>query len=233
VPREGARRPARLAKTVLAVLLLAGGGLAVTAGVAAQSSAPPAPSSAGASADPAAAAAPPTAVPGAGDGPGSATADPGYSPPVSLTIPSVGVRSALVRMGLDRRGVMETPVPVDRAGWFTPSASPGVPGATVIVGHVTWDRRPSVFFELGRLSPGDRIRVRRADGMVVVFSVSRVASFPKRAFPTAAVYDRPEGPELRLITCGGEYDEDANRYRDNTIVWASATAMRSTPEARP
>jgi len=150
-----------------------------------------------------------------------------YSPPVRLRVPTIGVSSSLVTLGLDDDGVMETPEPVDRAGWFEPSPPPGIPGATVIAGHVTWDREPSVFFRLGDLSPGDRIAVTRKDGARVTYTVTRIGSFPKDGFPTRAVYDQPSRSELRLITCGGEYDEAASRYLDNVIVWAKISGVRT------
>ena len=150
-----------------------------------------------------------------------------YSAPERISIPSLDVRSDLVDLGLDDNGAMETPVPVTQAGWFRPSPPPGVPGATVIAGHVTWDQEPSVFFELGSLEPGDEVEVERQDGVVTVFEVYRIGSFPKDSFPTSAVYDQPQQSELRLITCGGEYDYDANRYLDNVIVWARIAAIRT------
>lgn len=145
-----------------------------------------------------------------------------YSAPVHISIPEIGVSSSLLELGLDSEGVMETPQPphVDRAGWFRPSPPPGVPGATVIAGHVTWNEKPVVFFELSELRPGDTVKVRRADGISTVFEVTRTGSFPKDGFPTDAVYNQPDRSELRLITCGGEYDEANNRYLSNVIVWA-------------
>lgn len=143
-----------------------------------------------------------------------------YSPATRVRIPRIAVDSSLVDIGLDERGVMETPEPVDRAGWFTPSPPPGVPGATVLAGHVTWDQQPSVFYDLGRLGKGDRITVDRRDGQTATYRVYRTGSFPKQGFPTKQVYTQPPTSELRLITCGGTYDDASNRYLDNVIVWA-------------
>ena len=42
----------------------------------------------------------------------------------------------------------------------------------------------------------------------------------KDAFPTQAVYGPTPGPELRLITCGGEFDHSARRYLSNVVVSA-------------
>jgi len=144
----------------------------------------------------------------------------GWSEPVTVAIPRIDVRSSLEDLGLDSAGVMTTPQDHERAGWFTPAPPPGLIGVAVIAGHVTWDGEQSVFFDLDALRPGDRVEVERADGVTAIFKVTRLGRFPKEQFPTEAVY-RPVGnASLRLITCGGGYDEVANRYLDNVIVWA-------------
>jgi LPXTG-site transpeptidase (sortase) family protein len=144
-----------------------------------------------------------------------------FSRPTQLSIPSLHVTSDLEDLGLDDRGVMETPTDPSRAGWFTPSPAPGVPGASVIAGHVTWGQEPAVFFRLGELRRGDRIEVERADGSTAAFEVRRVGTFLKRSFPTDAVYGQVGHPSLRLITCSGTYDDETNSYPENLIVWAT------------
>jgi len=54
--------------------------------------------------------------------------------------------------------------------------------------------------------------------------VDRIAHYPKAAFPTADVYGDVPGPELRLITCGGAFDEGTGHYADNVVVYAVAGA---------
>jgi sortase (surface protein transpeptidase) len=99
--------------------------------------------------------------------------------------------------------------------------APGRQGPTVIIGHVdSAAAGPSVFYALGRLHPGDRADVVRADGVTVSYAVTAVAAYPKDAFPTEQVYGPTPGPELRLITCGGSFDRSAGSYRDNTVVFA-------------
>jgi len=228
-PRRDGRR-ARLAATLAAVALGVVGVTAVGVGLSQQDPAPPAPTAASApsvtSSTPAPSEGPASDGP-ASEGPADQPAKDDvelldYSEPVRIDIPSIGVGSRLVDLGLDEQGVMETPVPVDLAGWFTPSPPPGVGGATVIAGHVTWDQEPTVFFRLGELTTGDRVSVTRDDGARVTYEVTRIGSFPKDSFPTDEVYGQPDGSELRLITCGGEFDEAAGRYLDNVIVWARA-----------
>jgi hypothetical protein len=55
---------------------------------------------------------------------------------------------------------------------------------------------------------------------VAVFAVDGVQRVAKAAFPTEAVYGRASYPELRLITCGGPFDEASGHYLDNIIVYA-------------
>lgn len=44
----------------------------------------------------------------------------------------------------------------------------------------------------------------------------------KNAFPTAQVDGPTGGPDLGLITCGGEFDADVRSYEDNVVVCARA-----------
>jgi hypothetical protein len=59
-----------------------------------------------------------------------------------------------------------------------------------------------------------------ADGRTLVFRVQRVQRYPKDEFPTEAVYFPTLNRELRLITCGGEFDRSVRSYRDNVVVFA-------------
>lgn len=99
--------------------------------------------------------------------------------------------------------------------------TPGEAGPAVIEGHVTSQGSvPSVFFELGALEIGDLVEVGREDGTSVTFEVYGAQSFPKNAFPKTTVYGNTDGPELRLITCGGTYDPDRRAHLDNIVVFA-------------
>lgn len=222
---ENGRRRARVIATVVAVLLACSGAAAVAVGIVSQDPAPPSPPS-GQSATPPSDSSPASPKPKRSQPPDepakNAVEELGYSAPVHISIPKIDASSSLLELGLDSDGVMETPQPpnVDKAGWFRPSPPPGIPGATVIAGHVTWNEEPEVFFGLGDLRKGDKVEVERKDGITTVFRVYRIGSFPKDGFPTDAVYDRPDRSELRLITCGGEYDAANNRYLSNVIVWA-------------
>lgn len=148
------------------------------------------------------------------------------SNPVSVSIPSLGVRSRLLQLGLDRDGAMEVPGDPSLAGWFTRGAAPGALGPAVIAGHVTWNGTPGVFYRLGRMRLGDRVEVARKDGRTAIFTVTRVARFSKSEFPRRAVYGPIDHAGLRLITCGGTYDAVRHTYLDNVVVFARLDAVR-------
>jgi len=140
--------------------------------------------------------------------------------PVSVQVPSIGVRSDLLRLDVDDTGVLVPPDPYDVAGWFTGGPVPGEVGPAIIAGHVDSRAGPGVFFRLEEIRPGDAILVTRSDGSVASFSVRRVESYPKTDFPTERVYGPTPGHELRLITCGGEFDRSRRSYLDNIVVYA-------------
>lgn len=148
------------------------------------------------------------------------------SEPLVVSIPRIGVRSKLLRLGLNpKNGELQTPSDVSAAGWFSGGPSPGALGPAVIAGHVTWNGVHEVFYRLGSLRPGDQVSVTRKDGRTAVFTVSRVATFPQSQFPTDAVYGPIDHAGLRLITCGGTYDAGAHKYLSNVVVFASLAAV--------
>jgi hypothetical protein len=80
---------------------------------------------------------------------------------------------------------------------------------------------PAVFYQLRTLRPGDIVRVGLADGRTLTFRVQRLQRYPKDEFPTEAVYFPTLNRELRLITCGGDFDYARHSYVDNIVVYAT------------
>jgi hypothetical protein len=151
-------------------------------------------------------------------------AGPGVAVPTRLQVPSAGIDAPLTGIGLDGDGLLTPPGDLATAGWFRQGPVPGRRGPAVIAGHVDGEHRPAVFFHLRDVVVGDTVLVTRADRSTVRFTVSRVARYAKAAFPTAEVYGPTPGAELRLITCGGEFDRSTGSYRDNLVVFARGPA---------
>lgn len=152
------------------------------------------------------------------------------SEPEHVSIPRIGADSSLVAVGLVN-GAIDIPPATQplQAAWWDGSPRPGAVGPAVILGHVDGQiggRRgqPGVFNRLAILRPGDAVSVRRRDGSTVHFTVYKVEKTPKAAFPADRVYGNTDGPELRLITCGGVFDRTARSYEDNIVAYAREAA---------
>jgi sortase (surface protein transpeptidase) len=142
------------------------------------------------------------------------------SVPASLEIPALGLTTGpLVELDATPAGTMEVPAGARTAGWYATNPTPGEPGAAVIAGHVRYGNVRAVFYRLSTLRPGDPVTVRRADGAVLTFTVYRTDIYPNGSVPAAMLSGTTGEPELRLLTCGGQYDLDAS---DVSTVLVSA-----------
>lgn len=164
--------------------------------------------------------------------PGPTAAAPAAAAPTGLRIPALEVTSDLTRTGMLTDGSPEVP-PVDdpgQASWATWSPEPGTVGPAVLYGHVNGTVNgvrgvPGVFARIDQMQPGQEILVAREDGTTAVFAVTRVKTWAKADFDRDGaarreVYGDTSGPELRLITCGGDFDPAAHSYLDQVVVFA-------------
>jgi Sortase domain len=164
--------------------------------------------------------------PTAGSEPAAPTPEPDRRRRVAATglqIPAVSLDVGLQQVGLQADGVLGPPSSPSEAGWYTGSAAPGDVGLTVIVGHVDSKRGPGVFFRLDDLQAGDQATIERSDGRLVAYRVTTVEYYPKERFPTDQVYRPTSTSQLRLITCGGEFDYRSGSYEYNVVVYATAS----------
>lgn len=151
------------------------------------------------------------------------------SVPDRIAIPAIEVDATLMSLGVDQNGEVEVP-PLEearKAGWYERGVTPGEIGNAVIIGHVdSYKIGPAVFFNLGKLKPGDTVEVTRKDDTVATFVVDGVKSFARDKFPADLVYGPTNQAGLRIVTCGGEFDRKQRSYLDNVIVFAT---LASTP----
>jgi sortase (surface protein transpeptidase) len=145
------------------------------------------------------------------------------SRPTKVTIPALDIEAPILDVGLADDGSVAVP-PLDRhneAGWFDQGPTPGQFGPALIVGHADTRTGPSVFHGLGKLKPGQEIKIKREDGDTAVFKVNSVEHFGKKKLPIQRVYGDYSRPSLRLVTCGGTWLGGRQGYSDNIIVFAS------------
>ncbi|MEV6302143.1 class F sortase [Actinoplanes sp. NPDC051861] len=142
------------------------------------------------------------------------------SPPVRLAIPALKIDVPMTGLGLQPDGTMEVPDDAKTVGWYTKAPTPGSLGPAVLAGHVDYSGKKGTFADLADLRRGDEIRVTREDGRTAVFTVGEVSQYAKDRFPTDAVYGPIDHAGLRLITCGGDFDDRSGHYVDNIVVFA-------------
>ncbi|UUU30306.1 class F sortase [Streptomyces sp. CA-210063] len=147
------------------------------------------------------------------------------SRPIRLLIPKIRVSAPFVPLAIDRSGQLEAPPAddVNLVGWHAEGAAPGEPGTSIIAGHVDTATSPAVFAGLSELKEGDVFHVVRADRSRATFVVDGAETFEKDNFPDRRVYADAPRPEVRLITCAGDYDRTAKDYTENLVVFAHLT----------
>jgi len=153
----------------------------------------------------------------------AAASDPGnVAPPARIRLPSLGVDTAVVAVGVDARGEMAVPEDVKETGWYRFGPAPGsATGSSVVSGHVD-DKLQGrgAFYRLVDLAVGDPVVVTTAAGADLAFRVSAVRRIPKSTLPVDELFARDGPPHLTLVTCGGAFDRALGSYRDNVVVTA-------------
>ncbi|RDG33038.1 class F sortase [Streptomyces corynorhini] len=161
-------------------------------------------------------------APGPDKGTESSQETKGTLPPAKVDIPSVGITSSLMVLGLNADGTVEVP-PAEKgmtAGWYAGGPVPGEAGPAVIIGHNDTRFGKAVFHDLKKIAKGAAITVTNTAGADAHFTVTGTESVGKNAFPTEKVYGATKDHALRLITCDGGFDAQGHPV-NNLIVYAT------------
>jgi sortase (surface protein transpeptidase) len=152
------------------------------------------------------------------------------SVPVSVYIPHIKVRAEIISLGLTSSGAVGVPslnTPF-LTSWYNRGPTPGSAGAAVIFGHVDSAAvGPAVFYRIGDLLPGDLVYVTLKDGHTALFRVYSAALYSKAEFPDNTIYGYTSWPSLRLVTCGGQFDNATGHYLSNTVVFAQYVGQQA------
>lgn len=145
--------------------------------------------------------------------------------PSLLTIDSMQLQeSEVVPLTLADDGALEVPEDPWQVGYWRSDRQGGPLRPTIFVGHLDSTSGPAIFYRLSVLVSGDLIKVEDAQGRTWTYEVVETEQTMRDAFPTRRVYGPTKRPELRLLTCSGDYVESS--YLQNLIVYAVA---RRTP----
>lgn len=150
--------------------------------------------------------------------------------PVAISIPAIDAHSSLIALGLNDDDTLAVPSLDEpmQAAWYAgrdPAFAgdewdPGENGPAIISGHVDGRGKAGIFARLRELEEGDVVTVERDRADPVMFEVTGIERVSKDAFPWDRVMAPTAGPELRLITCGGDFNAATGHYEDNWIAWA-------------
>jgi len=154
------------------------------------------------------------------------TPPPAPAAPVQIALPTLGVDTSVIPVGIDDDGLMEVPTDVSTVGWYRFGPAPGAPaGSAVLTGHVDdVNQGVGVFGRVGDLGPGDAVTVTDADGVGRNFTVLSREEWHKSEVPLDRLFDRAGEPRLVLITCGGAFNDSTLGYDDNIAITAVPAA---------
>lgn len=139
--------------------------------------------------------------------------------PTRVEIPAIGVDAPCVELQL-KSDAAEVPEDFGDTGWWVQTRRPGEIGPAVIGGHVDSRSGPAVFFRLRELQPGDEVLVHDDAGATRSFVVSREPVQTDKYERPPEVFGFGEGrPELRLITCGGDFNPAIGHYDSNVVAF--------------
>lgn len=153
--------------------------------------------------------------------------------PAALSVPAIGVEAPV-----ESRGTVQTTnvftgqqvagygVPEDMAAtsWWSDGPEPGSGQMAVVLGHDVPGDGPGVFDRLDELQPGDAVVLTDAAGTALQLQVieAPLTGLDKASSALSdALNGHPEGADVALVTCGGEFDSSVGASDENVVVFAS------------
>lgn len=172
------------------------------------------------STEPASPAIPQSGVASAGEG--SPVVLQTHAAPVRLIIPSIGIDTAIVGVGVDESGAMAVPSgSSNTVGWYDGGVVPGDAGSAVLDAHVF-----AAFAALHNIQVGDDVYVVTASGERLRFVVQQEQTLPLSSLSPSQLFRSSETRDLNLITCAGSLTRDRSTYDHRLIVYATLVDQR-------
>ncbi len=141
--------------------------------------------------------------------------------PMQLTIPSIDVDAPIQSLGLAKDGSVDVPKGPSEAAWFNVGPRPGEKGSSVITGHYgPWlNGAQSVFNNLNKLKPGDKVQVKDPTGKIFTFVVKSAKTYKADDKPPE-VFNSTDGKvHLNLITCQGDWLRNERTFTERLVVF--------------
>jgi len=118
-------------------------------------------------------------------------------------------------------GAIATPANIYDTGWYTGSALPGTPGASLIDGHISSWTAKGVFYGLNNLQPGDQLQIVRGSGQIITYTVVKKQTYAdtNTDMSTALSPAVAGTPGLNLISCYGKVKPGTNEFDQRIVVF--------------
>ncbi len=141
--------------------------------------------------------------------------------PRYIKIPKLSAYGRVMQVGVNSSGTLGAPSNVFDAAWYTGSAKPGQPGATLIDGHVSSWTTHGIFYGIKDLVAGDTIQIVRGDGAVLNYQVIKTLTYNANHVDMNAAMTpvTPGKSGLNLITCTGTVKPGTSQYTQRVIVF--------------
>lgn len=154
--------------------------------------------------------------------------DPGGVPqglPVRLKIPTIGVNTAIEDALITPDGRMDVPAGSKNVAWFSLGPTPGKIGSAVIGGHFgIRDGVPFVFYNLDKITVGDKIYIEDDKDDTITFEVKMIKLFDRDADATTVFTSSDGKAHLNLITCEGIWNRVDGSYPQRRVVFADVVS---------
>lgn len=146
-----------------------------------------------------------------------------YGTPKRVFIDSVGIKSDVIPVGVDKEGFLETPKNWNEIGWYKKGSKPSELGNLLIDGHYDDNYgRPAAFWNLKNINIGDKVSVLDSYSRTFDYKVTKVYYIDINDPERAGVFEPyEEGKALMtLITCGGVWSPADGTYSKRLVVTA-------------
>jgi len=141
--------------------------------------------------------------------------------PIAISIPAIEVEAEVEQVGINENGNMSVPSSYQTVGWFEPGFKPGSFGNAVLAGHVDNSLGlDGVFKKLDLVLVGDTIELEDESGVSQTYVVTEIESIDYRTDNIEYIFGLSDVPQIRLITCSGDWLSEYKTYDQRLIVTA-------------
>ena len=140
------------------------------------------------------------------------------SPPVNIYFEGHDIAVAVIPVGVNDKGEMDTVPEYNIAGWYMYGAAPNEEGNCIIAGHNRYHGQKGLFSILHKgLKIGDRVCVTMENGEYAFYSVVSIERYKYNAVPDSVMSPGGE-TRLTLITCLGDFDYDLQMSKTRVVA---------------